>query len=95
MRQRLRRILRAWWYGVTLPAPPPLPPDISALAAAASTPTDTEIVDWIETTIRRDGGLLLHDGQRPDMTFIGLKPAPIGVAGGLRATLRQAMLADR
>ena len=49
--------------------------------------TDTEMIDWLEATINKEGALLLHDGDSNPHGHLGLGLR----SGSLRRNLRQAI----
>jgi hypothetical protein len=49
--------------------------------------TDTEMIDWLEEFVNREGAILLHDGNSNPHGHVGLGLRP----GDLRRTLRDAI----
>lgn len=49
--------------------------------------TDTERIDWLETFVNREGGIVLHDGKGEKLPYPGLGLRP----GFISRTLREAI----
>ncbi len=49
--------------------------------------TDSQMIDWLEEFVNREGAILLHDGDSNPHGHVGLGLRP----GNLRRTLREAI----